>query len=245
MDVSNYPRGCETFGRVTAQTHQNGLAVSYAYDVTNNLVELTYPDASKVAYGYDALGRVICAEEGAANFNDPCASAGRRLASIAYDAQSRRQSVSYANGSTALFDYSARGDIRCHDTNLTGAAAAGCSGAGAEIASEFTSNGVGQILSESLASTLSGEDLVWRPSFSANDNYASNGLNQYTSVTGTTLSYDGNGNLTSDGQGHSFIFDAENVLRTATVSGGKDRAGQSDQPVLLYGRARLSRRRGH
>ena len=209
----------DTFGRITSQTHQNGLAVSYAYDVANNLVELTYPDASRVAYGYDALNRVICAEEGAANFNDPCASAGRRLATIAYDAQSRRQSVSYANGSAALFDYSARGDIRCHDIHLSGAAASACNGAGAEVAYDFTSNGVGQILSESLVSTLSGEDLVWRPSFSANDNYASNGLNQYTSVTGTALSYDGNGNLTSDGRGRSYVFDAENVLRTATVSG--------------------------
>ncbi|WP_162010961.1 RHS repeat-associated core domain-containing protein [Oceanicaulis sp. HTCC2633] len=209
----------DTFGRITSQTHQNGLAVSYAYDVANNLVELTYPDASRVAYGYDALNRVVCAEEGAANFNDPCASAGRRLASIAYDAQSRRQSVSYANGSTALFGYSARGDIRCHDINLSGAAASACTGAGAEIAYDFTSNGVGQILSESLVSTLSGEDLVWRPSFSANDNYAVNGLNQYTTVAGTTLSYDGNGNLTSDGRGRSYVFDAENVLRTATVSG--------------------------
>jgi hypothetical protein len=69
---------------------------------------------------------------GAANFNDPCASAGRRLASIAYDAQSRRQSVSYANGATALFAYSARGDMRCHDINMTGATASACNGAGAE-----------------------------------------------------------------------------------------------------------------
>ncbi len=89
----------DTFGRINSQTHQNGLAVSYTYDVANNLVELTYPDASQVAYGYDALNRVVCAEEGAANLNDPCASAGRRLASIAYDAQSRRQSVSYADDS--------------------------------------------------------------------------------------------------------------------------------------------------
>lgn len=45
-------------------------------------------------------------------------------------------------------------------------------GAGAEVAYDFTSNGVGQILSESLAITLSGEHLIWRPSFSANDNDA-------------------------------------------------------------------------
>jgi hypothetical protein len=104
-----------------------------------------------------------CAEEGAANFSNPCASAERRLATIAYDAQSRRQSVSCANGSAALFGYSARGDIRCHDINLTGAAASACNGAGAEVAYDFTSNGVSRVLSESLTSTLVGEGLVWSP----------------------------------------------------------------------------------
>ncbi|MBL4537957.1 MAG: RHS repeat protein [Oceanicaulis sp.] len=178
----------DTFGRINSQTHQNGLAVSYAYDVANNLVELTYPDASRVAYGYDALNRVVCAEEGAANFNDPCASAGRRLATIAYDAQSRRQSVSYANGATALFAYSARGDIRCHDINLTGAAASACNGAGAEVAYDFTSNGVGQILSESLASTLSGEDLVWRPSFSFEPSPTQRPLSGYVQLAGALRS---------------------------------------------------------
>lgn len=74
---------------------------------------------------------------------------------------------------------------------------------GAEVAYDFTSNGVGQILSESLSNTLAGEDLVWRPAFSANDNYASNGLNPYTSVTGVSLGYDGNGNLTNDERGRS------------------------------------------
>lgn len=141
-----------------------------------------------MAYGYDALGRVICAEEGAANFNDPCASAGRRLATIAYDAQSRRQSVSYANGSAALFAYSARGDIRCHDINLTGAAASACNGAGAEVAYDFTSNGVGQILSESLTSTLSGEDLVWRPSFSFEPSPTQRPLSGYVQLAGALSS---------------------------------------------------------
>jgi len=87
------------------------------------------------------------------------------------------------------------------------------------VAYDFTTNGVGQILSESLVSTPTGQDLVWRPAFSATDSYAVNGLNQYTAVSGSALSYDDNGNLTSDGQGRSFVFDAENVLRLATVSG--------------------------
>jgi hypothetical protein len=112
----------------------------------------------------------------------------RRLATIAYDAQSRRQSVSYANGATALFAYSARGDIRCHDINLTGAAASACNGAGAEVAYDFTSNGVGQILSESLASTLSGEDLVWRPSFSFEPSPTQRPLSGYVQLAGALRS---------------------------------------------------------
>ncbi|MEM9013510.1 MAG: hypothetical protein AAGB02_00225 [Pseudomonadota bacterium] len=48
------------------------------------------------------------------------------------------------------------------------------------------------------------------------DIYQVNGLNQYTSVKGVPISHDGNGNVTSDHHGRSFIYDAENVLRTVT-----------------------------
>ena len=44
--------------------------------------------------------------------------------------------------------------------------------------------------------------------------YSVNGLNQYTSVAGTTHTYDLNGNLTSDGA-TSFVYDAENRLVSA------------------------------
>ena len=58
------------------------------------------------------------------------------------------------------------------------------------------------------------------PPAASNDSYITNGLNQYTSVAGTALSDDGNGNLTSDLSGQSFTFDAENVLRGVNGSGG-------------------------
>jgi RHS repeat-associated protein len=45
-------------------------------------------------------------------------------------------------------------------------------------------------------------------------NYSVNGLNQYTSVAGTTHTYDLNGNLTSDGT-TSYVYDAENRLVSA------------------------------
>jgi len=117
-------------------------------------------------------------------------------------------------------DRSARGDVRCHDMHLTGTPAASCNGAGAEIAYDFTTNGVGQLLDQQISHTLTGVDLVWSPAVASNDSYITNGLNPYTSVTGTALSYDGNGNLTSDLTGQSFTFDAENVLREVNGSGG-------------------------
>ncbi|MGH8335774.1 MAG: RHS repeat-associated core domain-containing protein, partial [Gammaproteobacteria bacterium] len=46
--------------------------------------------------------------------------------------------------------------------------------------------------------------------------YGANGLNQYATVAGTSFSYDGRGNLTSDGA-RSFTFDLENHLLTASA----------------------------
>ena len=48
---------------------------------------------------------MICAEEGAANFNDPCASAGRRLASIAYYADGTRAEKIAPGNLTSQFYY--------------------------------------------------------------------------------------------------------------------------------------------
>ncbi|MEQ3744979.1 MAG: hypothetical protein ABNH53_01920 [Henriciella sp.] len=48
--------------------------------------------------------------------------------------------------------------------------------------------------------------------------YAVNGLNQYTSVAGQSLSYDDNGNLTSDGS-RTYGYDVENRL---VAIGGAD-----------------------
>ncbi len=42
--------------------------------------------------------------------------------------------------------------------------------------------------------------------------YAVNGLNQYTSAGPANFTYDPNGNLTSDGQGGTYVYDVENRL---------------------------------
>ncbi len=197
-------------GRLLSQTHGGALPVSYAYDQAGNVSKLTYPDSFDVDFVYDALNRVTSAKDGA-----------RVLASVSYDALSRRQSVSYANGTSAQYGYTARGDLTCHDWNLTGAAPANCNAAGAEIAYDFAYNPVGQLISKSLNDPL----LKWSPAGNSSDAYAANGLNQYTAITpdggaAASIVHDGNGNITTDHRGRTYVYDAENILRAANDNGG-------------------------
>jgi hypothetical protein len=87
--------------------------------------------------------------------------------------------ITYANGTSAQYGYTARGDLTCHDWNLTGAAPSACNVAGAEIAYDFTFNGVGQLVTKALNDPL----LKWSPAGNSSDAYAANGLNQYTVIT--------------------------------------------------------------
>jgi RHS repeat-associated protein len=48
--------------------------------------------------------------------------------------------------------------------------------------------------------------------------YSVNGLNQYLAAGSATFGYDDNGNLTSDGAGNSFAYDAENRLISVTTA---------------------------
>ena len=145
---------------------------------------------------WDANNRVTQALDGA-----------RVLADVAYDALSRRQAVAYANGTNVIHTWSARGDLTDHDHGFVGAS----------VGYDFTYNGVGQILSK----TLSDPSYGWVAPTTGTDAYQVNGLNQYTDIDGASPAYDGNGNLTTDHQGRSFSYDAENVLRSASgLAGG-------------------------
>jgi RHS repeat-associated protein len=71
---------------------------------------------------------------------------------------------------------------------------------------------------------------VWQPSGTASNSYTPNTLNQYSAVSGTSYTYDGNGNLTADGA-FTYAYDAENRLLSAvrgglTVAYGYDPLGR-------------------
>ena len=57
------------------------------------------------------------------------------------------------------------------------------------------------------------------PYAACRSSYAVNGLNQYTSASGTSFGYDANGNLITSGT-TSYGYDAENRLVSSSLSGG-------------------------
>ena len=182
----------DEIGRVASQSHNGSFTVSYDWDAANNLTKLTWPDGFEVDYIWDANNRVVEAKDGA-----------RILASIAYDPLSSRQSVIYDSGASVSFTYTARGNLTDHDLAFAGAAFTNY---------DYTFNGAGQLVSR----IVSDPAFSWLPPADATDNYTINGLNQYTTIAGTTPVYDGNGNLTTDHAGRSYTYDAENVLRSAS-----------------------------
>ncbi len=188
-------------GRLTKQEHAGQLPIIYNYDAAGNQTKLTHPDGFVVDYTYDALNRVTAAKDGT-----------RTLASVAYDRRSLRQSVTYDNGTSAQYGYTARGDLTCHDWNLTGTAPTVCNTGAPEIAYDFAYNGVGQMTSRTISDSL----LYWSPTTNESDAYARNSLNQYTDVDGNSVVHDGNGNTTTDHRGRTYVYDAENVLQSVT-----------------------------
>src|SRR3546814_15508145 len=91
------------------------------------------------------------------------------------------------------------------------------SGTANDVAMTFAYNPASQIVTRSLSNNA-----YEFPLANSVQTYAVDGRNQYTQITGdtpATLSWDANGNLTSDGA-TSFGYDAENRLTSA--SGAKN-----------------------
>jgi RHS repeat-associated protein len=82
------------------------------------------------------------------------------------------------------------------------------------------------------SNTRSNDAYAWGGHYAVNRNYTTNGLNQYTASGSATLTYDGRGNLASDGT-HSFTHTAENRLAQmgSSVLLSHDAAGWLSQVV--------------
>jgi len=218
-DLTTY--AYDRIGRIIEVNDIESRIVKYEYDDLGRRTELAYPDDSNVTYEYDALSRLRKVK-----YN------GDTIAEYEYDELSRRILLSLGNDANAVYDYDIADKLEKLTNNFNG------SGTGSF---DYTHDKVGNRLTMTVDDTeehkydydvlyqltevnypagwphntvtYSYDALGNRKSIvnGGTTNYSSNNLNQYTSVGGTTYSYDDNGNLADDGT-YLYYYDCENRL---------------------------------
>jgi RHS repeat-associated protein len=166
----------------------------YGYDAAGNRTYMAWPGGGSLTYTYDALNRMDTVSD----------SGGVTLADYDWDVLSRKDLVRFNNsGLSTDYGYEADDDLNLvyHSVPI-------------DLSWNIGRNNSGQITSISVNDGA----FLARPATTKSEAYVPNRLNQIASVNGTPLTYDLNGNLTSDGT-FTFEYDEENRLRTAIGNG--------------------------
>ncbi len=197
----------DALGRVTSETQPNG-AVSYGYNSAGQRTQLTWPGSSfAVHYQYYDDGALkLMGLNGASDV----------LATFYYDELGRRKSVcrsagtssACSGGARTFYGYDAVSRLAglSHDL-LTSASTY-------DLSTTFTYSPASQLTSR--AASASTYEWPFVQAFS--DGYTVNGLNQYASVAGQSLTYDGRGNTTNDTT-KAYSYDAMNRLTGSPTNG--------------------------
>jgi len=174
-------------------TTAGGKTLTYQYDLAGNRIRTTWPDAFYTTTSYDALNRPgVIKENGSAN-----------LATYAYDDLSRRTTVTLGNSTTVQRTYDALGAMATLKNFLSSTAQ--------EVQYTYVRNQIRELKSV----TWSNNIYQWAGAAPGTQSYAANGLNQYTTAAGASLTYDTNGNLKTDGT-WTYGYDLDNRLKTAS-----------------------------
>lgn len=185
-------------GRLLGEIGPKGT-VSYQYDAAGHRTRMDYPGAGGffVTYDYDSSGELT-------NVREQGASSGVGvLATYAYDDWGRRVSITRGNGVVTTYGFDAAGRLGSLTNDLAGTANDQTLTFGYNMADQITGR------------TNSNTAYDPSPPAASTQNYVPNGLNQYTSVAGVSLSHDGRGNTTYDGT-KSYTYDYSNRLTSAT-----------------------------
>jgi RHS repeat-associated protein len=197
----------DALGRVTSEAQGLGT-VSYAYDTAGRRTQLTYPGSGfYVNYQYFDDGKLkLVGLNGATT--------GTGVQATYYDDQlGRRASMCRGTGTTTSCSSVPRTTYG-YDTlsRLTGLAHDLITGTSANDASwTLAYSPASQLVSRTAASAL----YEWGYAATFNEAYAVNGLNQYTTVAGVGLAYDGRGNTTNDTT-KTYTYDSSNMLTSSS-----------------------------
>lgn len=234
----------DRIGRLEMVSYPSGKTVSYEYDDAGNRKKLTYPDSTFITYYYDEMNRLT-------DINDYDSNS---IVNYAYDALSRRETATYANGAEISYDYDTAGRLLNLDNQINGSTNKTYGYTYDPVGNRLTMTVDGADVHSYVYDKINQLTNVDYPAgYFANDtafnydavmnrgtvndgtatDYSVNSLNQYTTVGGTSLSYDNNGNLTDDGT-NKYYYDSRNRLT--------DVNNQSDAPIASYKYDDLGRR---
>jgi RHS repeat-associated protein len=181
--------------------------VSFQYDLAGNRTLVTYPvksgeSALSVNYDYLLTGEVQKIRENGATTGVGV------LATYAYDDLGNRTSLTYGSSAVQTYAYDPVSRLTTLTTDFSGSTNDLTIGG---TATPITYNPASQILSAPRT-----KDTYSYAYTNASHTFGINALNQYISnndgTTTKTLTYDTKGNLTSDGDGHSYCYSSENLL---------------------------------
>ena len=216
----------DRFDRLVTTTYPGGSTESATWDADSNMLTRTTRAGATLRYGYDTLNRLVTKTAAATPVACSAATSGTPTVTYSYDLASRVTGVC-DNGAVIAA--------------ITPPASATVYSTAYSYDALNQPDGVSfdPVPTPTLPSTASATSFDFgynaanqRVSFAASDNawidyatgpasttsYTANNLNQYTAVGAVTPSYDGNGNLTSDGT-VTFGYDTENRLITASKTG--------------------------
>jgi len=185
-------RSYDLLDRLTSETTPQG-SVSYTYDAGGRRQSMTVAGQPKVSYTWDAADRLTQIQQAAGSTN------GNTIQTIgfSYDAANRRTKTTYANGIVASYSY----DVASQLTGITYKKADGT--LIGDLTYTYDADGQRIGMGGSLARVDPGT-AVSTTQFNAN--------NQLVKWNTQSLSYDANGNLTSDGT-NTYTWDERNQLR--------------------------------
>jgi RHS repeat-associated protein len=179
----------DNLDRVTSEAMPQGT-VSYTYDAKGRRTTMTVPGQATVSYSYDNGDRLTQISQGASTV------------SFAYDAASRVTTQTLPNGVVTEYAY----DDASRLTSLTYKKSGNTLG---NLTYVYDAAGRRTKIGGTLATT-------GLPQAVTSTNY--NSGNQQTGFGGQTLSYDNNGNLTSDGT-NTYTWNARNQLSSMSGPG--------------------------
>ncbi len=195
-------------GKLTSLTEPGGHQTTFAYDVNDNLTTTSYPNGATLARAYEVdgqgrvtsrLARITATALGGAVISDYSYSYADPGAGVDIGL---RQSVTDKDGKKTAYTYDDLGRLTRALTTDGGGAAVDDRRYAYDLAGNRTSSTVN---GTSLFSTF-------------------NGANELTAFGGQVPTYDANGNLTADGTGTTFAYNAKNQTASVTPAGGTARA---------------------